>query len=81
MFLDRPDDVVAATFTTADLPELEASLSDAIHAIHHGRFRPTPSVFACEGCPVLGRICAGPELLESWPSDEQPGISATPAPA
>ena len=62
-FLERPDAVVSTTFTLADLPALEAGLSEAIAAIQAGDFRPTPSEFACAGCPALDVVCAGPRLL------------------
>jgi ATP-dependent helicase/nuclease subunit A len=61
-FLERPDAVVATTFACADVPALEAELSEAIARIHAGVFRPTPSEFACAGCPALDRVCAGPRL-------------------
>ena len=59
-FLERPDDVVSATFTRADTPALEAELSAAIARIRAGDFRPTPSEFACADCPALDLVCAGP---------------------
>jgi hypothetical protein len=62
-FLERPEDVVSATFRRADLPGLEAELSAAIARIRVGDFRPTPSEFACAGCPALDLVCAGPRLL------------------
>ena len=62
VFLERPHDVVAATFTGADSPALEAELSAAIARIRAGEFRPTPSPFACAGCPALDVVCAGPRL-------------------
>ncbi|HEV3408016.1 MAG TPA: PD-(D/E)XK nuclease family protein [Gaiellaceae bacterium] len=62
VFLERPEDVVVKTFTGDDLPELEAALSDAIATIQRGDFRPTPSDFACPGCPALDVVCAGPRL-------------------
>ena len=61
-FLERPDALVSATFTSADEPQLEAQLSDAIARIRAGDFRPTPSEFACAGCPALDLVCAGPRL-------------------
>ena len=41
---------------------LEAELSAAIARIDAGDFRPTPSEFACAGCPALDVVCAGPRL-------------------
>ncbi len=64
-FLERPDDVVSATFSADDLPELEAELSDAISRIRAGVFVPTPSEFACSDCPALDLVCAGPRL-RTW---------------
>ena len=61
-FLERPDDVVSRTFSTADLSELERELSSAIARIRTGDFRPTPSDFACSDCPALDLVCAGPRL-------------------
>jgi ATP-dependent exoDNAse (exonuclease V) beta subunit len=61
-FLERPDAVVSATFTTDDVPQLESELSGAIARIRAGDFRPTPSEFACSGCPALDVVCAGPRL-------------------
>jgi ATP-dependent helicase/nuclease subunit A len=62
-FLERPGDLVSATFSAADVPELEAELSEAIGRIRAGDFRPTPSELACSGCPALDVVCAGPRLL------------------
>jgi RecB family exonuclease len=61
-FLERPDATVAATFTGADVPALEAELSAAIARIRAGVFVPTPSDYACAGCPALDVVCAGPRL-------------------
>jgi ATP-dependent helicase/nuclease subunit A len=61
-FLERPEAPVEAIFSRADLPELEAELSAAIARIQAGEFRPTPSEFACAGCPALDLVCAGPRL-------------------
>ena len=74
-FLERPDDVVAATFSTRDTPELEAELSAAIARIREGEFSPTPSEFACADCPALDLVCAGPRLRASYhdPGDGDPG--------
>jgi ATP-dependent exoDNAse (exonuclease V) beta subunit len=64
-FLERPGAIVATTFTAADLPELEAELSAAIARIQAGEFVPTPSDYACSGCPALDVVCAGPRLREA----------------
>jgi hypothetical protein len=61
-FLERPEDVVSATFGRGDVLALEAELSDAIARLTAGEFRPTPSDFACAGCPALDLVCAGPRL-------------------
>ena len=62
-FLERPDDLVSATFTAADVSGLESELSAAIARIRVGDFRPTPSELVCAGCPALDLVCAGPRLL------------------
>ena len=61
-FLERPDELVSATFARADEPALAAELSAAIARIQAGEFVPTPSEFACAGCPALDVVCAGPRL-------------------
>ncbi len=63
VFLERPDNPVTATFTAADVSELESELSHAIEAIQSADFRPTPSEYACAECPALDVVCAGPRLL------------------
>ena len=63
-FLERPGEPVEARFTLAELPELEAELSAAIARLQAGEFRPTPSEFACAGCPALDLVCAGPRLRQ-----------------
>ncbi|HWQ01032.1 MAG TPA: PD-(D/E)XK nuclease family protein, partial [Gaiellaceae bacterium] len=62
-FLERPDELVEATFRRGELPELEAELSAAIARIQAGQFPPRPSEFACAGCPALDVVCAGPALV------------------
>jgi hypothetical protein len=66
-FLERPDAPVEAVFSRADVPELEAELSAAIARIQAGEFPPTPSDFACAGCPALDLVCAGPRLRPRLP--------------
>jgi ATP-dependent helicase/nuclease subunit A len=62
VFLERPEDVVSISFSAPDTGKLEAELSAAIARIRAGEFRPTPSPFACAGCPALDVVCAGPQL-------------------
>jgi len=66
-FLERPEAPVEAVFSGADVPELEAELSAAIARIQAGEFPPTPSDFACAGCPALDLVCAGPRLRQRMP--------------
>ena len=66
-FLERPDAPVEAVFTRAHVSELEAELSAAIARIQAGEFPPTPSDFACAGCPALDLVCAGPRLRSRQP--------------
>jgi len=61
-FLERPDAVVATTFTPESIPALEAELSGAIARIQANDFRPTPDEFVCADCPALNLVCAGPRL-------------------
>jgi hypothetical protein len=61
-FLEAPEDVVSRAFTQDDVADLERELGAVIARIREGEFRPTPSDFACSGCPALDRVCAGPRL-------------------
>jgi ATP-dependent helicase/nuclease subunit A len=61
-FLERPDEPVLTTFTRDQVPALEAELSAAIERLRAGEFTPTPSEYACAGCPALDVVCAGPRL-------------------
>jgi ATP-dependent helicase/nuclease subunit A len=66
-FLERPEEPVSSTFSRDDVPALEAALSEAIDRINAGEFVPTPSDFACSGCPALDVVCAGPRLRRTPP--------------
>ena len=61
-FLERSDATVSTMFSEAEVPALEAALSEAIARINAGRFVPTPSEYASAGCPALDVVCAGPRL-------------------
>lgn len=45
-----------------------ASSLGGIARIVAGEFRPTPSEFACSGCPALDLVCAGPRLRSMPPA-------------
>ena len=77
-FLERPDAVVSASFTRAEIRELERELSAAIERINTGDFRPSPDEFTCAGCPALDVVCAGPRLRgfeDSGPVEAVAGVS------
>src|SRR5262249_59732689 len=73
-FLERPEDPVEAVFSRADVAELETELSAAIARIQAGEFPPTPSDFACAGCPALDLVCAGPRLRPRLPEAVAPAL-------
>jgi CRISPR/Cas system-associated exonuclease Cas4 (RecB family) len=75
-FLERPEAPVEAVFSRTDVPELEAELSAAIARIQAGEFPPTPSEFACTGCPALDLVCAGPRLRSGFAEAVQAPASA-----
>ena len=76
VFLERPDEPVARLFSRDDAPELEARLSAAITAIRTGDFGPTPSDLACNGCPALDLVCAGPGLGSASEVFAAPAVGA-----
>ncbi len=73
-FLEAPEAVVTTGFTAEDVPRLEAALAASIAGIRAGDFRPTPSPFACSGCPALDVVCAGPRL-GGGPSWSEPALA------
>jgi hypothetical protein len=76
-FLEDAGAVVSSSFTTDDAPALESELSAMIARIRGGDVAPTPSVFACSGCPALDRVCAGPRLGGgAWPAEPMPELTA-----
>ena len=62
-FLERPEEPVSTVYGAADVPALAEELSAAIARVRDGAFVPTPSAFACAGCPALDVVCAGTRLL------------------
>ena len=75
-FLEAPEDEVSSTFSRADVDALEHELGAAIARIREGDFRPTPSPFACSGCPALDRVCAGPRLGSAPDGATAPELTA-----
>jgi ATP-dependent exoDNAse (exonuclease V) beta subunit len=73
VFLERPDDAVAAAFEAAQAPELERRLRELAAGVTGGRFEPTaePHLELCADCP-------GREALCSW-SEERTLAPAEPA--
>jgi len=67
-FLERADAVVSTLYGRTEIPALEEELSEAIARIRAGDFRPTPSEYACAGCPALDVVCAGPRLPRPAPA-------------
>ena len=62
-FLERPEESVSATFTRSGRGgSREPSCRRRSRGFATGDFRPTPSEFACAGCPALDVVCAGPRL-------------------
>jgi ATP-dependent helicase/nuclease subunit A len=75
-FLERPDAVVLTVFAGDEVAELEAELSEAIARLQAGDFRPTPSEFACSGCPALDLVCAGPRLRGARTALPEPSFAS-----
>ena len=57
-----PTSVVSARLRARRRAGARGELSEAIAEIQAGEFVPTPSEFACAGCPALDVVCAGPRL-------------------
>ena len=75
-FLEAPHAPVSATFAVADVSALETELRAVIARVRENDFRPTPSPFACAGCPALDRVCAGPRLGGEPDGLELPELTA-----
>jgi ATP-dependent helicase/nuclease subunit A len=62
VFLERPDEPVAVSFTAAELPELEAELAGLAGGVLERRFAVTdvPQRMICDGCPAEGGLCSWP---------------------
>jgi hypothetical protein len=63
-FLERPADVVSETYTAAEQSALGDIVSAAIGRARSGIYTPSPSEYACRGCPLLDLTCPGTRLLE-----------------
>jgi ATP-dependent helicase/nuclease subunit A len=65
VFLERPDDPVAAVYEREDEPELARRLAELAEGVAAGRFEPSPTPHRrlCAGCPGRQSLCSwGPEL-------------------
>jgi hypothetical protein len=62
VFLERPDEPVAAAFTGDDLPELERQLAGLVGGLVKGAYpvTDTPHRGLCHGCPAEGGLCSWP---------------------
>jgi hypothetical protein len=78
-FLEQPEQVVSATFGRGDIEALEGELTAAIERIRAAAFVPTPSEFACAGCPALDVVCAGPRLRDGGGPNGAPAPELTAA--
>jgi ATP-dependent helicase/nuclease subunit A len=65
LFLEAPEDPVAAEFGAAEIPELEAELAGRVAGLLSGDFRVTdaPGRRRCDGCPAQGGLCSYPLAL------------------
>jgi ATP-dependent exoDNAse (exonuclease V) beta subunit len=67
LFLEAPEDPVAAEFAAGDIPALEADLAQRVAGVLAGNFRVTgaPGRRICDGCPAQGGLCSHPLELTS----------------
>ena len=65
VFLERPEEPLAARFEAGDAPALTAQLESAVRDIVGGRFRVTerPERSLCFDCPARERLCIHPPAL------------------
>jgi PD-(D/E)XK nuclease superfamily protein len=82
-FLERPDEVVSTMFSSLDVAELEAELSEAIALIRAGEFHPSPSELVRRSATSTGTC---PLSKRSWPTSSErestrSSSGATPSPA
>jgi len=62
VFLEAPDELVVAAFTSAQAPELEAQLGGLVDGVLRRQFAVTdvPHRELCSGCPAEGGLCSWP---------------------
>ncbi len=62
LFLERPDEPVVASFTSADVARLQADLERRAHGLINREFAvtDTPHRAVCAGCPAEGGLCSWP---------------------
>jgi hypothetical protein len=68
-FLERPDDIVSATFETGDIPALQDRLRTTAAGLLAGDFTPTatPHRELCADCPGRRALCSHPESVTLAP--------------
>jgi hypothetical protein len=61
-FLERPDELVSASFRADDAPALQRRLVELAAGLVAGRFEPsaTPGADLCAGCPGRAALCSWP---------------------
>jgi ATP-dependent helicase/nuclease subunit A len=62
LFLEAPEEPVAAEFGAAEIPALEQALAERVAGVLGGEFRVTdaPGRRICDGCPAQGGLCSHP---------------------
>ncbi len=71
-FLERPELVIGARFTQADLPALWERVLAKAEPVLQRRFpvSPEPHLQLCAGCPGRGTLCSHPLELTDRPTPE-----------
>jgi ATP-dependent exoDNAse (exonuclease V) beta subunit len=64
VYLDTGE-TITTPYTAADADPLRARVTAAVAAAVTGPYRARPGV-QCGECPVLGMLCAGPDLADAW---------------
>jgi hypothetical protein len=73
VYLERPDEPVAAVFGRGRIPELEAELADLADGVIRRGFPVTdgPHRAICDGCPAEGGLCSWPPAMTRREAPDQ----------